>query len=233
MGTVTLGRQYTPAFQLVQNQVDPFVGATVANLRDVGMRPGTFYQVAGSPNGVATVSRVRVSDSMRYDFSAKGFNFAASFGEASQENGSASGPDRPWSMAANYDVRPLFVGIGYENPQGGSDYQWNLAARYITGPATLNAGYSGGRTEPTATRRSLDLRGWLVAVNYGLGNGEIKAGYATSRIGSGATGVERKRIGIGYHHNLSKRTRLYMDVGHEREVSANKTGYDLGILHFF
>jgi predicted porin len=233
MGTLTLGRQFTPAFLLVQNQVDPFAGVTVANLRDVGMRPGAANQVAGTPNGVATVTKVRVSDSIRYDFGTNGFNVGASIGEATQENGTATGPDRPWSVALNYDVKPFFVGVGYENPQGGSDYQWNVAARYAIGPATLSAGYSSGRTEPTATRPSMDFRGWLVAVNYSLGPGDIKAGYATSRIGSGATGVQRKRIGVGYHYNLSKRTRLYMDVGHEREISANKTGYDFGIMHFF
>ena len=100
-------------------------------------------------------------------------------------------------MAANYDVRPLFVGVGYENPQGGKDYQWNAAARYTLGAATLSAGYSGGRTEPTSTRPSLDVRGWLVAVNYTLGSGDLKAGHAQSKIGSGPTAVERKRIGLG------------------------------------
>jgi predicted porin len=218
-GTVNLGRQYTPAFSLIQNQIDPFGGDTQGQLRDIGMRP------AGS--GIA---KVRVSDSIRYDFSAAGFNVAASIAEATQEAGTASGPDRPWSIAANYSAGPLFVGVGYEDPQFAEDKLFSVGARYAFGPATVSAGFSTGRTAA-----DLKAKGWLVGVNWTLGPGDLKAAFGRSEVGD----VTRaSKIGLGYHYNLSKRTKLYADVGRDSKVttpagSPSKIGYDLGIQHNF
>lgn len=231
-GTVNLGRQYTPAFTHIQNQIDPFGGDTQGQLRDVGMRP------AGS--GIA---KVRVSDSIRYDFSAAGFNVAASIAEATQEAGTATGPDRPWSIAANYTAGPLFVGVGYEDPQFADDKLLSVGARYAFGPATLSAGFSTGRTgnaqAATATTPAVPadakVKGWLVGVNWKLGPGDLKAAFGRSEVND----VTRSsKVGVGYHYNLSKRTKLYADVGRDSKVLApagnpSKLGYDLGIQHNF
>lgn len=210
-GTVNLGRQYTPAFSLIQNQIDPFGGDTIANLRDFGIRTGG-------------VTKVRVSDSVRYDFSAAGFNVAASIAEATQDSG--AGPDRPWSVAANYSAGPLFVGVGYEDPQGANDKLLTAGARYAFGPVTLSAGASTGRTSTDAK-----TRGYLVGVNWTLGPGDLKAGIAHQKTAGVTT---NQRIGVGYHYNLSKRTKLYADVARESKILVdNKVGYDLGIQHNF
>lgn len=210
-GTVNLGRQYVPAFTHIQNQIDPFGGDTVTGTRDVGMRPGA-------------VAKVRVSDSIRYDFSAAGFNVAASIAERSQA-GAAAGADRPFSVAGNYSAGPLFVGVGYEDPANVNDKLLSAGVRYAFGPATLSAGASTGRTATDAK-----TRGYLVGVNWTLGPGDLKAAYATNKT-AGVTGAQR--VGLGYHYNLSKRTKLYADLAHERKATANKSGYDLGIQHNF
>jgi predicted porin len=227
MGSVTLGRQYTASYSLIQGQIDPFGNVTVANLRDIGMRPGAaVLGLANTPAGVATVSKVRVNDSVRYDYSAAGLNIAASTAEASQEGG--TGPHRPWSVAANYTAGPLFIGAGYENPQFDNDHQWNLGVKYTIGPATLIAGGAYGRTA-----NDLKVRGALVGLNYRLGSGHLKVGFGRSEVGEGPGAVERERLGVGYHYALSKRTKLYADVAHERKIAANKTGYDLGLIVIF
>jgi predicted porin len=227
VGTVTLGRQYTAAYSLVQGQIDPFGNVTVANLRDIGMRPGAaVLGLANTPAGVATVSKVRVNDSIRYDHSAAGFNVAASIAEATQEGG--TGPDRPWSVAANYSAGPLFIAAGYENPQFDNDHQWNLGVKYTLGPATLIAGGAYGRTA-----NDLKLTGALVGLNYRIGGGDLKVGYGRSEIGEGPGAVERERLGVGYHYALSRRTKLYADVAHERKIAADRTGYDLGLIVSF
>lgn len=226
-GTVNLGRQYTAAYSLIQSQIDPFGNVTVANLRDIGMRPGAAVQgLANTPAGVATVSKVRVNDSVRVDFKAAGVNVAASVAEASQEGG--AGPDRPWSVAANYSAGPLFVGVGYENPQFRNDHQWNLGMKYAWGPATLHVGGAYGKTA-----NDLEVRGALIGLTYRLGNGELKLGYGRSEVGTAPAGVQRERLGAGYHHALSKRTKVYADVAHERKITLNKTGYDLGLVVSF
>jgi predicted porin len=217
-GTVSLGRQYTPSFSLVQNQIDPWGSETVAALRGVGM--------LAAPGIAAT----RFPDSVRYDYSAAGMNFAAAIAEGN--NAERPGPDRPWSVAGNYSAGPLFVGLAYEDPAGEIDKLWNVGARYKMGPAELVAGYSRGRTEA-----DVETTGWLVGANVtGFGPGDVKVGVGQTRIDpEGPAPKERTiyKVGAGYHYNLSKRTKLYVDVAHDREAVTSKTGYDLGIQHNF
>ena len=207
-GQVALGRQYVAAFSLIQNQIDPFGGDTVAQLRDVGFR-------------VASIARTRVDSSIRYDFSTNGLNVALSSAEAAANGGT----DRPLSVAANYKVGGLFVGAGYENPAGVNDSIMSLGAAYTLGAATLSAGYSKGDTNANVT-----AKGFMLGLNWVLGPGELKAAAGTQKQGSTTTA---QKVGLGYHYALSKRTTIYTDVGHDSKAVANKTGYDLGVKHTF
>lgn len=216
-GTVNLGRQYTPSFSYVQNQIDPWASETVAALRGIGMlaAPG--------------IAASRFADSVRYDFSARGINFGAAIAEAN--NADAPGPDRPWSVAANYSSGPIFVAAGYEDPAGEIDKLWNIGARYRIGPAQLVAGYSRGRTEA-----DVKTVGWLVGATVTAGPGDIKVGYGQTTVdpaGAAPSDKTARKVGVGYHYSLSKRTKLYADVAHDREAITSKTGYDLGIQHNF
>lgn len=207
-GRVALGRQMTAAFQLVQNQIDPFEGDTVAQVRDVGMRVGG-------------ITKVRVDNSVRYDISAGAMRFAASIAEATPNGG----PDRPVSVAATYKAGPLFVGVGYEDPAGATDKQWNLGAIYALGATTLSAGYASGTTVA-----NVSAKGYLLGVNVNVGPGEVKAAYGTQKRGGTTTA---QKFGLGYHHALSKRTLIYADIGHDSKATTSKSGYDLGIRHTF
>lgn len=228
-GTVNLGRQYTPSFDMVQSQIDPFGNTTVANLRDVGMRPGASVQgVNGTPNGVGTVSKARVSGSIRYDWSATAFRFAALVGEKNQEAGKTAGPNRPWSMAASYADKRYYVGVSYENPQYDNDRQWNLGVRYTVDALTVSGGWSTGRTA-----ESQPIKGGLLGANYDIGQGSAKLGYAFSRVGSQGNQVRLDRWAAGYHYKLSKRTTLYSDLAYEKNITSGKTALDFGIFHRF
>lgn len=207
-GRVGMGRQYIAAFSLVQNQVDPFDADTVAQVRDVGMRVGG-------------ITKVRVDNSIRYDFSASGVSFAASIAEASANGG----PDRPYSVAAGYRSGPLFLGAGYEDPAGARDHQWNLAATYVLGGSTLMAGYARGRTNA-----NVQATGYVLGLNVPFGAGQFKAAYGTREVG-GSTAA--RKFGVGYHHALSKRTLIYVDAAHDSKATIAKSGYDLGIRHSF
>lgn len=207
-GRVGLGRQYIAAFSLVQNQIDPFGGDTVAQLRDVAMRVGG-------------ITKVRIDGSLRYDYSAAGFNAAASLAEG-DKNG---GPDRPMSVAANYRAGALFLAAGYEDPAGAEDEQWNLGAGYTLGGATLTAGYASG-----TTIARVKAKGWMLGLNWPIGAGTVKAAYGEQKRGNVKFA---QKLGLGYHYALSKRTLIYADVGHDGKATTEKTGYDLGILHTF
>jgi predicted porin len=210
-GSVNLGRQYTAAFTHVQDQIDPFGGDTQAALREVGMRVGG-------------ITKVRVADSIRYDYTGGGFGVAATFAQSGQP-GANAGPDNPVSVGLTYRGGPLFVGAGYEDPAGANDEQWNLGAKYTLGSTTLAAGYTRGTT--LADNKAT---GFLVGATHRIGSGEILAGYGEQKI----AGVKvNAKVGLGYVHHLSKRTRLYAAVGHDRKALTERTGYDLGIQHRF
>lgn len=203
-GKVGLGRQYIAAFSLVQNQIDPWGGDTVAQLRDVGMRVGG-------------ITKSRVDGSLRYDLSAAGVNLAASVAE-SDKNG---GPDRPVSLAANTKWGDLFVAAGFENPAGVNDKHFNLGAAYPWGDLTLSAGFAKGTTNADA-----DAKGHLLAVNYALMGGELKAGYATQKVADVTTA---QKLAVGYHYPLHKNVLVYVDVANDRKAKLSKTGADLGL----
>ena len=208
LGKLGLGRQYVAAFSLVQNQIDPFGGDTVAQLRDV------IFRVGG-------ISKIRVDNSIRYDKSFGGLNFAASIAEAAPNGG----PDRPTSVAVNWKSGPLFLAAGLEDPANATDDIVSVGGGYTLGNATLTAGYSSG-TMSTGVK----AKGWLVGLNLGLGAGAVKVAFGQQERGS--TKFAQK-LGLGYHHSLSKRTMIYADVGHDSKATSEKTGYDLGILHTF
>jgi len=216
-GTVSLGRQYTPSFSLIQNQIDPWGAETVAALRGTGM--------LASPGIAAS----RFADSVRYDHSIAGFNFAAASAEAN--NADAPGPNRPWSVALNYSTGPIFVAAGYENAAGANDRLWNVGARYRLGPTTLAAGYSRGRNNANA-----EFVGWLVGATVPLGAGELKVGYGQTEsdpAGPAPNTRTAQKFGVGYHYYLSKRTKVYADVARDGKAAISKMGYDLGIQHNF
>jgi predicted porin len=228
-GAVNLGRQYVPAFTMIQNQIDPFGGETVAQGREVGMRFGT---VANGGASSSAIYKTRVADSVRYDLSVAGFNLGVSIAESASNNvvgGVPTSDEKPFSIAANYAAGPIWVGIGYENPADEDDKGWNIGGRYNFGFATAALGFGKGTTAAGA-----DAKSWLIGATVPLGAFDIKGVYAQSDIdGIGKT----KKAGLGAHYNFSKRTKIYVDVakigGSATVALDNKTGYDLGLKHTF
>ena len=227
-GVLTVGRQYTSSFLTVQNQVDVFAGETVAALRDFGMGNSTIFSLSG-------VGKIRVPDSVKYAVAFSGVTLSADIAETP-----AGSPDRPYGLAASYAGGPVWVGAAFENPAGANDRLANLGARYKIGPVTLVAGLGNGKNNA-----DIKLKTYLLGTNVAVGTGEIKVGYAHVKLGSV---VANKRFGLGYHHHLSKRTKLYVDFAHDgkgysgnlsaavpstSELRTEKKGYDLGIQHSF
>lgn len=214
LGQLTIGRHYTPAFSLVQNQVDPWGGDTVASVRAIGMQTGN-------------VGPIRVSDSLRYDLKIAGVSIGASVGEADQSGTLNDGPDRPWALAANYSIGPVFVGVGYEDPANTFDKLVNVAARYTIGPVTLAAGGSSGKNTT-----NVSIKGLLVGATIAAGPGSVKVGFAQRKTAGVKTA---SKVGLGYQYDLSKRTYLYVDYGRDSKASAAapKSGYDIGLQHNF
>lgn len=217
-GHIRLGRDYVVGFLMVQNQIDPFGGDTQGALRNIGM-------ISGS-TGPTGAGKVRYDSQIEYHFSASGFNIAAQVADAGAVNGGRA--KRPFALATNYAGGPLFVGLAYENGGDADDKHLSLGGRYNFGFATLSAGYSRGTNVA-----GVDVKGYLLGANVPFGAGDFKLGYAVSD--NDAVAGKLKKVGIGYHYNLSKRTKVFADYGKVGggEPVGPKTGYDFGIQHNF
>lgn len=217
-GSLAIGRQYTAAFSLAQNTIDPFNGDGHASLRnvllvneDVGVK-----NKDGVSTTVAGLNDTRYDNSIRYDYSGYGINAALSL---VQRGDKANGPDdkgeRSLSAAVNYTMGKLFLAAGVENKanavaptsttpwSGVGSYLVTLGTKYDFGFATVSAGYSTG-----AKDAETDVSGWLIGARVPFGKADLKVGYASSKI-DGADRLGKTAIGVDY--NLSKRTKVYAD----------------------
>ena len=216
IGTVTLGRQYTAAFLNVQTaSIDPFEGEGVAALREIGS--GALYGVA----------RVRVDNAIKYANTFGPITVAADLAETSTP--AAVGAKKPYSVAVSGVFGPAWVGIAYENPEAVDNDVLNLAARVTFGPATISGEYSTGKISAAT-----DISGLLLGAKVAVGSGNIKVGYATRKSETGSVKVTAaQRFGLGYDHNLSKRTKVYVQYARDSKVATEKAGYEVGMQHNF
>jgi predicted porin len=203
-GHIELGRDYAVNFLMVQNQIDPFGGATVAILRDVAMRAGGI---------VAS----RYASQVEYHLSANGFNFGAQLA-GSNEN---AGTQRAYSLAGNYAAGPLFVAAGYQRDANKAKIA-DIGARYNLGVATLVAGYSSGTTSANVKQK-----GTLVGAIVPMGSGNLKLGLGRT------SNSKANKMGAGYDYLLSKRTTVFADIARDSKFTTEKSAYDLGIKHTF
>lgn len=208
-GTVNLGRQYTAAFSLATDVIDPFGGYTVADLRGESL--------------TKSVARLRTDNSVRYDGAFGGLKVAADIAETP-----AGGVDRPYSVAAQYAAGPFMVAASYDNPTGANDNLATLGGSYTFGPAKVSLGIGRGDNNSNV-RVKQALAGVTVSVGAA---GQVLAGYAQQEVG---TADATKKVSLGYRHNLSKRTQLYTDVTRVNDLlsKTEKTGYDFGVIHTF
>ncbi len=131
-------------------------------------------------------------------------------------------------MALSYAAGPFWGGVSFENPSGNEDQLINAGAKFTFGVVTLSGGVGTGKVEAATNNK---LRTYLVGANIAVGSGDIKVGYAAAKVRDVSV---NSRIGVGYHHNLSKRTKLFVDFAREAKIlTENKTGYDVGIQHNF
>ena len=211
-GTVNLGRQYTAAFSLATDVIDPFGGYTVAGLRGESLT-----------TLIKSVARLRTDNSVRYDGAFGGLKVAADIAETP-----AGGVDRPYSVAAQYAAGPFMVAASYDNPTGANDNLATLGGSYTFGPAKVSLGIGRGDNNSNV-RVKQALAGVTVSVGAA---GQVLAGYAQEEVG---TADATKKVSLGYRHNLSKRTQLYTDVTRVNDLlsKTEKTGYDFGVIHTF
>lgn len=239
-GSVTLGRDYTAAYN-VGSEADPFGSTTVGQMGSV-FAPGTAVR---APNMISyqTPTVSGLTGTVQYYFKETG------------ESGARDGA----GFGVEYGQGPAFLGLGYERlPRLGAQGAtrpsigvWVLTGGWDFGTARITATFANGSSDPgsaavdAGTAAELKRRHIGVGAKVKVGSGEILAmvsrltAKTTATTDDPANRATTLKLGLGYHHHLSKRTRLYVDLGHAKTSNSDmpdlsaRHGIDMGIRHNF
>jgi len=242
VGTLTLGRQYTPFFLALNGVADPFASG-----------------LAGNAQNLIPHSGIRMNNALKYVtpiFSGVSAEVAYGFGENTfgiDRNGRNVGGSIGYSDGA------LNIRIAHHrtNETPGSsiitttigslrDTSTMLAANYNFQIAKVFAAFSDNdlqiATTSPAKGKSRDL---LIGVSVPYGNHTFIASYI-NKDGRSALNQDANQFGLGYTYALSKRTNIYAawatidnkrgatyTVGNNSEVGTGDKAFNLGVRHTF
>lgn len=219
-GQVTLGREYTTAFLQSQLVADPWGWDTVVAAVNAGALTG---------GGIATV---RNDSALTYKISFSGVTIGAQVAE--RTDAIVNVKKRPMNFAVSYGGGPLVVGLAHEitGVSGAATEKWTtLNGSYAFGPVRPGLFFGKGKTAANT-----DVTSIMGTVVVGLGAGELRGSFGRRQqdpAGPAGKVTDVSAIGLGYHHNLSKRTTVYADFVRNSKLTTQKTGYDVGLKHNF
>ena len=237
-GTLTLGRQYTLAFNNEAN-VDPFgygLTGSISNLSLTGQGGAGLlspYYLARANQAVtyATPNLSGFTGAVAYSFA------PGASGTVPAATGANSNVPRSMALNGQYANGPVMAGLNYTrvtnvyaNPTGVSDgafKMWQLYGSYDFGIAKLSGIYEKANADYTSGSDKY----WMLGATFPVGPGAILASYGqnkndvTSAANPLAAGTA-KQYAIGYTYSLSKRTNLYTSYAHisNDAASASLTG---------
>ncbi|MBV6321180.1 porin [Duganella violaceipulchra] len=254
IGSIALGRQYTPYHTTLVNIVDPFNTGYAGSSKNLFPDSGT---------------NIRTSNTISYASPRVNGVDGEAFYSAGEQSTIRAG--RQFGAAIGYATGPLTVRLAYNSKN--SDVAANgatpavnrtlgrntlLGANYNFGWIKVNLGYGVdkgdnaaplgnpnnpyGGVKPTA---STDGRDYLLGFSAPAGPGTV-LGSVMHKDDRTGFNQDANAWGIGYLHPLSKRTSLYAAYGHihnkngagytvanNTESGTGNTGYNLGMRHTF
>jgi predicted porin len=132
---------------------------------------------------------------------------------------------RATSAVLRYEAGPLIARVSYAR-RGNRDNAWAAGGTYDLNWAKFFLAIA--RNDGDASGIERDTYDIGVAVPFGAGSfrGKLNS--------DDINGVKTRNVGIGYWHDLSKRTMLYTDVGFEKTDDSKRIRrFDAGIRHNF
>lgn len=216
IGTLWMGRDYIPAFW-VALKADPFGMDGVGQMGLGGLMAGfmSTTEVANRTNNTVGFK------SARWNGLSADFAYAMSQDQGPAQSG----------LNLQYQNGPWYAGFGFakknkavQPSQANNDELLNLAVIYSFDKFRLMGYLAEGKNK----NFDLKTRVYSVGADAQVGDGRVKLGYYY--IDANQQGDNRRKLGLGYDYNLSKRTRLYLDFGvaHQKDKSSN-TAFGTGI----
>jgi predicted porin len=232
LGTLRLGRLGTPTFG-VAIRFNPFADSTALAPYVLHMYPGGQPLAApmNAPDSAADNSVAWLSPTW------SGFNVTGlySLGETTTSS------NKRWALGANWSAGPVSVGLAAEQskvPAGlptGVTKLANVQAGVSYDLQVLKLFGQYGTTALSIASGKRDYATWQLGTAVPVGSGNILLSYASSKKTEPVLAdVKRGTLGVGYDHNLSKRTDLYA-VYLSDKVKGLSTGNSLvaGVRHRF
>lgn len=208
-GQVRLGRMFTPAYEYVMLPADVFQHARVSS---------NIISQTGK-----TTSPYRFDNGINYNIKTGGLRFGVTF----SPNEDIEGTKNAYSAAVSYTTGNLYLAAGHENPNGAHDVWNTMLARW--GDDVFKVfGFMGVGTN----KLNQSIRSYSVGASGKFGSGMLMASYSRMNNRDLNSKVQDK-FSIGYHYMLSKRSRIYSNISHDRGFKSNKNGFDMGIAHSF
>ncbi len=224
-GQVVLGREYTTAFLGSQLVADPWGWDTVA--------AGWTSTLTGG-----AIATVRNDSSLTYTGKFGGFSLGLQVAEATDTF--TSRKKKPVNLSLGFNAGPVAVHFGHEIV--GTDAKWTtLGASAQFGAFKPGIFFGTGNTAAAALNSGgFKHKAFMLTTAVTLGAGELRfaagkldqKGVRVAGGGSTTVGVV-SGLAVGYHHNLSKRTTVYVDFARNGKAPSDKTGYDFGLKHNF
>lgn len=238
MGSLILGRQYTPV-ALVQTETDPFgtgLAGTSANLISAGG--------AGGNN--------RMDNTVRYAFNARSgwtADLVYGFGDVPGRTSAL----RQYGGAAGYVSGPVYAKLGYHNVNDNQGVPARITffgAKYDFGPATAHLNYVVNKGAAVFGLVNADSRDLLLGVSVRRGAGQFMASYIRKDDKTVAN-HDASQWALGYVHALSKRTSVFTSiaridnhalagspagfyrVGNATEQGLGDRAFNVGLRHAF
>ncbi len=207
-GTIALGRQYTPQFNMV-GAFDPFATGTVG---DVTYGRGVYFMGAS-----AAPNTIRLDNLIAYvSPNFNGFNVTVGYtanGLGDEEitlRGVDSNNAKIWAINPMYRNGPIALGLNYHQVKidgGYKDKVWDLGASYDFGVAKVSALYGNMKSDLFDTK----AKQWMVGLTAPVSEaGAVQLSYSRNKIDvSGGSDPKASKWALGYTHSLSARTNLY------------------------
>ena len=251
LGTLTLGRQYTPLYNAMSQVADPFGAGYAGSIKNLFPAKGANTRIGNAVN-YSTIS---------FD----GFSIDAQYAFGEQAGSNSAG--RQLGFGANYANGPLNVRLVYNNKNTdvvgkpsvdtsrntllAANYDFQVVKAYFAysadkGPVSAElpvANAFGYKTAPVASIDSNDL---LIGASVPVSaNDFIQVSYIRKNDKT-ALNQDADQYALGYSHLLSKRTNFYLawakiknkngagyTVGNNNEAGSGDKGFNIGLRHQF
>lgn len=236
MGTVLMGRHDTP-YKLATRKLDVFADQ-IADSRHL-MGGGTGLNRGGYMD-------MRPGDALMYQSpNLSGFEFAALYSAGAETATLATNiKGSLWSLSGSYKQGAFYGAIAHQKVAYGTAGTGTFApAGLLAANDSLKASKAGvGYAVTDALKlnmvyekitssigggglNTLGRSNWHLGGEYSMGNDAIKLAYTRAGDTNSVANTGAKMIGVGYDHNLSKRTALYAQYNKLSNDSAASYGF--------